>query len=92
MTTHDLVILMAALLGSGGVVGAIIALLKFRPEAGQMLVTTAQGVVILQTSVVESLQKELIRLGKELEELRVECREREHELLLRIKELEARPV
>lgn len=92
MSGHDIVLLIVGILGSGGVVGAIVALLKFRPEAGQLMVTTAQGVVILQTSVVETLQKELMRVGKELDDLRVECREREDMLLKRIKELEARAV
>jgi hypothetical protein len=88
MTTHDIVILIAAIVGSGGVVAAIVALVKLRPEAGQILVTTAQSVVIVQTSVIENLEKQLNRVSNELEELRIECREREDMLLIRIRELE----
>lgn len=88
MTAHDIIIIVASIVGSSGVVAAIVALVKLRPEAGQILVTTAQSVVIVQTSVIDNLQKELARVSHEMEELREECRVREESLLSRIKELE----
>lgn len=88
MSGHDIVVLIVSILGGGGLIAGIVALLKLRPEAGQILVTTAQGVVIVQSTVIESLQRELVRVGKELDDLREECREREEMLLNRIRELE----
>ena len=88
MTGHDIVVLVVSIIGGGGLIAGIVALLKLRPEAGQILVTTAQGVVIVQSTVIDSLQKELSRVGSELDELREECRKREGELLRRIRELE----
>lgn len=64
LESKDWVTLVAVVIGGGGFVGAIIALLKFRPEAGQILVTTAQGVVIIQKSVIEDLRQEIERIGK----------------------------
>lgn len=80
----NIVVLVSAILGAGGLVGGIIALLKFKPEAGQILVTTAQGVVLVQTSVIDSLQKEVARIGKGYDE----CRQREQKLQDRVAELE----
>jgi threonine dehydratase len=88
MSGHDIVVLVVSIIGGGGLIAGIVALLKLRPEAGQILVTTAQGVVIVQTTVIDNLQKELTRMGKELDELREECRVREEMLLNRIRELE----
>lgn len=88
MSGNDIVVLVVSVIGGGGLIAGIVALLKLRPEAGQILVTTAQGVVIVQTTVIDNLQKELTRMGNELDELREECREREEMLLNRIKELE----
>lgn len=67
--------LVAILLGTGGLTTALIALLKWRPEAGQITVTAAQGAVIVQTGVIENLHKELARVEKELEEEREEKRQ-----------------
>ena len=59
------------LVGSGGLLAAIVTLLKLRPEAGQITVTAAQGAVIVQTGVIDNLNKELARVTKENEQLRV---------------------
>lgn len=88
MSSHDIVLIVVALLGGSGITGAVVALLKFPRESGQMFVTTAKDVVLIQSGVIERLEKEITRQGEELEDLRIECREREEMLLKRIKELE----
>lgn len=58
------------LLGGGGFLTAIILLLKARPEVGQIVVTSAQGAVIVQTGVIDNLNKELKRVNDENAQLR----------------------
>lgn len=86
LTGRDVIVLAVGILGSGGLIGAVIALLKLRPEAGQIMVTTAQGVVIVQTGVIDSLRSELKRVSDELDELRTE----NANLRLRIRQLEGK--
>ncbi len=54
-----------ALLGGGG----IYALLKVRPEASKISVDAAQGAVIVQTGVIDSLREENTRLANRLSEV-----------------------
>lgn len=61
----------------GGLVTAIIALYKVKPEAGQIVVTAAQGALLVQSGVIENLQKEITRLGTEVESLKVKLGERD---------------
>lgn len=82
--------LISVILG-GGFLSGIYALLKLRPEAGQITVTAAQGAVIVQTGVIESLNTELKRLSREIDELRKELAEERREknqLRKRIRDLE----
>lgn len=58
----------------GGVVGAFVTLIKARPEAGQIVVTAAQGALIVQTGVIENLQREIVRLNQELADANDEIR------------------
>ncbi len=62
---------------------AAVAFYKVKPEAGQIVVTAAQGALIVQTGVIENLQKELKRiqdihaeeiaqLNKEVQSLKLE--------------------
>lgn len=80
------VIAAVATLVFGG--GGIYALLKVRPEAGQISVTAAQGAVIVQTGVIDSLKEENERLV-----LRIEVLERQmaamEEYRSKVKELES---
>lgn len=57
-----------ALIG-GGFLAGVAALLKIRPEAGQVAVLAAQGAVIAQTSVVDNLKNEMARLVKRVGDL-----------------------
>lgn len=92
MTTGQFVMLIVAILGSGGLVGGVVALLKLRPESGQIVVTAAQGAVVVQSGVIETLRAEAERYRAEAAALRLRVtalemeRERERE---RVAALEA---
>jgi len=68
----DLLTVTITLAGGGGVLGGLYALLKLRPEAGQITVSAAQGAIIVQTGVIENLQKEITRLSQHHTELEME--------------------
>jgi hypothetical protein len=57
----ELVPLLIAFIGGGGLSGAIVALLKVRAESGQIVVSAAQGAVVVQSTVIDDLQEELDR-------------------------------
>src|SRR5262245_40975617 len=61
--------LIIAIAGTGGIIGAIVAFLKVRPEAGQIAVTASQGALIIQTGVIETLNKENAQLRERLENM-----------------------
>lgn len=67
-TWSGLVPLIISTLFGGGIVAVISALYKVKPEAGQIVVTAAQGALIVQTGVIENLRKEIERISKEAEE------------------------
>ena len=46
----------------GGLLTALIAFFKLRPEAGQIVVTAAQGALIVQSGVIDDLNSEITRL------------------------------
>jgi hypothetical protein len=69
--TDSLPYIVSVVLG-GGFLGGIYALLKLRPEAGQITVTAAQGAVIVQTGVIDTLKSELIRSQGRIEALEAE--------------------
>jgi len=52
----SLVPIIVSVLGAGGLIGAVVALVKLRPESGQIVVTAAQGALIVQTGVIDSLR------------------------------------
>lgn len=73
-------------LSSGGLIAAIVALLKLRPEAGQIVVTTAQGAVLIQSTVLKNLQEENENLREENEK----CKSRISELERKVLDLESK--
>lgn len=76
---------------SGGFLAGIYAILKIRPEAGQITVVAAQGAVVVQTGVIDSLREEMARLRTEVTELRQELEVERAEnkgLRVRIRNLE----
>ena len=61
----------------GGLFTAIVALWKVKPESGQIVVTAAQGALLVQTGVIENLQKEILRLTVEVNDLKKSLIERD---------------
>lgn len=59
--------IIAAFVGGGGVAGLISVVIKVRPEANQVIVTSAQGAVVIQSTVIDDLNEQLDRVGKRLE-------------------------
>lgn len=84
MTRNEIIPILIHAVLSGGFLGGIYLLLKLRPEAGQITVTAAQGAIIVQTGVIDTLREELERMREELALLRNE----NIELRKRIRELE----
>jgi len=72
MSLSDLLPFLVAVIGGSGLIGGVIALLKLRPEAGQIIVTAAQGAVIVQTGVIDSLREENERLRHRVDALEAE--------------------
>lgn len=68
-TTESIVTIAVSVIGTGGLFGGIYALLKLRPEAGQITVSAANGALIVQTGVIDSLREELARVRTENERL-----------------------
>ncbi|HEX6686429.1 MAG TPA: hypothetical protein VF062_26895 [Candidatus Limnocylindrales bacterium] len=62
MNAAQIVQMVVALLGAGGIIGGIVALMKLRPESGAIVVTAAQGALVVQSSVLNELHKENERL------------------------------
>ena len=59
--------IISSLIG-GGLAASYVALYKVKPEAGQIVVTAAQGALVVQTGVIENLRKELKRVQEEADQ------------------------
>ena len=77
---RDLIPTILALLGGGGLVGGLIALIKLRPEAGQITVVAAQGALVVQQGVLDTLNKELARVSARLEVVEAELSNAQHRI------------
>lgn len=58
-----------AVIGGGGVAGIITAIFRLRPDTNRVTVSAAEGAVIVQTGVIESLSEENKRLHKRISDL-----------------------
>lgn len=67
-------------LGAGGVAGMVVALQRFRPEAGSIVVTTAEKSLIVQSGVLERLEAENARLAGRVESLEARTLQRKAQL------------
>lgn len=65
-----------ALVGLVGGGGGIVALFKMRPEVSRVVISSAEGAVVVQSGVITDLRNEISRLRTELDEERRECEER----------------
>lgn len=79
-----LVTLIVGLLGAGGIAGAIVALLKVRPEAGQIVVDAAKGAVVIQSGVLEELRQERVADREEHKQELVAQEERHRQAMTRM--------
>lgn len=68
MNPESVVPFLIAFLGGGGLAGALGVLIKARPEAGGLIVTAAQGAVIVQSGVIETLERRLTECERRAEE------------------------
>lgn len=66
MEAGSIVTLVGLVLGGGGIAAGVVALIKVRPEAGQVVVTAAQGALVVQSGVIDELKEELVRVHGEL--------------------------
>ena len=70
-----------AAIGGGGFLAAVVLLIKARPEIGQIVVTSSERALIVQTGVLDNLNRELKRVNDEnqrlLVKLNAETAERE---------------
>jgi len=64
LAAFDLTTAVVALLGGGFFTG-VVALLKVRPERDAVVVTAAQGALVVQSEVMDDLKEEIIRLREE---------------------------
>lgn len=66
-----LIAVIVAVFGSGG----IVALIRSRGEGSKILVDAAQGAVVVQSGVIDSLQEEITRLQKQANDQQAEITE-----------------
>ena len=69
MALSDFTPLIVAVVGTGGVVTAIVAFIKVRPEAGQIAVTASEGALVVQSGVIKDLRDENAHLRTRLEDI-----------------------
>jgi len=65
VTDASIVLMAAALLGSGGVAGMVVALLKVRPEGDRIIVDSARDVVVIQKGVIADLTSRIAQLERD---------------------------
>lgn len=68
--------LIVGLLGGGGILGGFVALFKMRPENTRIIVSAAEGAVVVQTKTITNLVNEVERLHEEVANERRNCDER----------------
>jgi chromosome segregation ATPase len=72
--------LLVLAVGGGGIVGAIVAFRKLVPERESIIVTAAQGAIVIQGSVLDELREEIDRLNSRLQEVRDDAHELRQEV------------
>lgn len=79
LATIDITPVLVAVLGGGFVTG-LVALLRFRVDKDAVIITAAQGAVVVQTSVIDALQEELARAREDRDKERERVKALEKEL------------
>lgn len=67
MIAPDTLNVLAIVIGGGGIIGGIVAAFKLKPETQRIIVSAAEGAVIVQTKVITSLENQVERLQQEHE-------------------------
>lgn len=75
--TNTILTIVISVIGGGGLVGGLVALLKVRPEQSQILVSTARDVVVIQREAMTDLQHRLAAVEAERDALRARVGELE---------------
>lgn len=61
-----IVVLAAAIIGAGGIAGGIATFRKVQPEKESIIVTAAQGALVVQAGVLDDLREELARAHEQI--------------------------
>lgn len=87
MSAQVIVEIALAVIMPGGLIGAIVALIKLRPDENTAVITQAQGAAVAQDTLVKGVERErdywrdeAIRLRQENEHLRRELERLEREV------------
>lgn len=70
MDAQQIIVTLIIALGTGGLVTAVVAARKAGAEKQSIIVDAAQGAVIVQQGVIDSLQDQLDRAHQEIDALR----------------------
>lgn len=69
LAAFEITPILVAVLGGGFVTG-LVALLRFRVDKDAVVVSAAQGAVVVQSGVIDALQEELARARKDRDDER----------------------
>jgi len=79
LAAFEITPILVAVLGGGFVTG-LVALLRFRVDKDAVVVSAAQGAVVVQTGVIDALQEELARARKDRDDERARVSTLEDEI------------
>lgn len=88
LAAFDLTVVLVAVLGGGFLTG-LVALLRYRTDKDSVIVTSAQGAVVIQSGVITALKDELERVRTERNEDVAKCAAENTAQTEKIKRLEA---
>lgn len=93
MSGNSLITLAVAVIGATGGIGGIVAFRKLRPEKDSIVVSAAQGALLVQTGLMDEMRQELARAQTRIRECESALDERDVTVRTqaqRIEELELR--
>ncbi len=68
----SLAAILIALIGGSGIAGAVATLLRWRPEKTNILISAAQGAVVVQSSVIDDLNEQMTAMRGQIAALEKE--------------------
>jgi len=75
ITLRDVLTILSVLISSGFIYGGVKFILRHRAEAGAIIIKSAEGVVVLQATIIKELRDENTTLKKEIELLKAKVEE-----------------